>query len=217
MSSSIRTAAIVSFGVALTGVSGVLSSAPLVHAQTSGTTGTTGSAGSVHASGSGAAPSAASRSAYAQQQPPSAAEKTESAETIVGRGNSLSQRVTQMLSEARREADMIRVTCLNDKLTQINANVHTAQSRLTAYNKAVDVDQRSHELTVLNVLGQKLQVLDQESNQCVGQDLFETGPAKIQVEINTALLPFETEPGSPPPTLPPSLPDIPPDASPKGM
>jgi hypothetical protein len=122
-----------------------------------------------------------------------------------------------MLEEARRETDMIRVTCLNDKLTQINANVRTAQSRLTAFQRAVDNDQRSHELTVLNVLGQKLQVLDQESNQCVGQDLFETGPAKIQVEINTSLLPFEQDPGTPPPMLPPTLPDIPPDASPNGM
>jgi hypothetical protein len=216
MSSSIRTAAIVSLGVALTGWSGVLWPVSFAHAQTIGTTGTTGSAGSARASGAGLSPTSNGTN-VATRQPPSAAEKTESAETIVARGNSLSQRVTQMLSEARRESDMIRVTCLNDKLTQINANVRTAQSRMTAFQKAVDADQRSHELTVLNVLGQKLQVLDQESNQCVGQDLFETGPAKIQVEINTALLPFEQEPGSPPPTLPPSLPDIPPDASPKGM
>jgi hypothetical protein len=185
-----------------------------VLAQTSGTTGTT------KTSGTTGAPTAAATTRLpgdAAAKPLSPAEQTTSAETIVARGGNLSQRVAQMLDEARGEADMIRVTCLNDKLTQINANLRTAQSRLATFQKAVDVDERNHELTVLTVLGQKLQVLDQESNQCVGQDLFETGPTKIQVEINTSLLPFEAEPGTPPTLLPPTVLGVPPDASANGV
>jgi hypothetical protein len=97
---------------------------------------------------------------------------------------------------------------LNDKLTQINANLRTAQSRYASLQRIVDAEQRKHELTVLSVLGQKLQVLDQESNQCVGQDLYETGPTKITTEIDTSLLPFETNPTSPQiitPTAPTNL------------
>ena len=92
---------------------------------------------------------------------------------------------------------MIRVTCLNDKLTQINANLRTAQGRFTNLQRTVDTDQRNHELTVLTVLGQKLQVLDQESNQCIGQDLYETGPTKIITEIDTRALPYESDPTNP--------------------
>jgi hypothetical protein len=197
MTSSIwQTAAATCFG-ALLAVAG-----STVHAQTTGATGTTGSAGSVRAVNAGAASGAVPQPS-ATNAPPQ-----ESAEQIVQRGTNLSQRVSTMLDEARRDADMIRVTCLNDKLTQINANLRTAQSRLASLQKAIDVDQRNHELTVLTVLGQKMQVLDQESNQCVGQDLYETGPTKVTTEINTSLLPFETDPTNPQiqvPTAPSTL------------
>jgi hypothetical protein len=102
-----------------------------------------------------------------------------------------------MLDDARRDADVIRVTCLNDKLTQINANLRTAQVRYASLGRTVDADQRKHEQTVLAVLGQKLAVLDQEANQCIGQDLYETGPTKIITEIDTSVLPFETDPSNP--------------------
>jgi hypothetical protein len=114
-----------------------------------------------------------------------------------------------MLEEARREADIIRVTCLNDKLTQANANMRTAQSRLTAFENATDPEQKSHEATVLNVLGQKFQLLDQEANRCVGQDLYETGSTKVLTEIDTAYLPFEEDPTSPPPPPAPVVPILP--------
>jgi hypothetical protein len=163
-----------------------------VSAQTTGTTGTSGSIGT----------RGTSDGADAVGLPGSPAEQMSAADAIVTRGNGLSQRVTQMLDDARRDADVIRVTCLNDKLTQINANLRTAQSRYASLQRTVDAEQRKHELTVLSVLGQKLQVLDQEANQCVGQDLYETGPTKIITEIDTSLLPFETNPSSPQITTP---------------
>jgi hypothetical protein len=175
-----------------------------VSAQTTGTTGTSGTSGAVGsrnpANGSGPGNDAIGSG--------SPAEQVTTADAIVTRGTGLSQRVTQMLDDARRDADVIRVTCLNDKLTQINANLRTAQSRYASLQRIVDAEQRKHELTVLSVLGQKLQVLDQESNQCVGQDLYETGPTKITTEIDTSLLPFETNPTSPQiitPTAPTNL------------
>jgi hypothetical protein len=167
----------------------------VANAQTTGTTGTTGSSGSL-------GPKTTGVGTDASGLPGSPAEQMSAADTIVSRGTGLSQRVTQMLDDARREADVIRVTCLNDKLTQINANLRTAQSRYASLQRTVDADQRKHELTVLSVLGQKLQVLDQEANQCVGQDLYETGPTKITTEIDTSLLPFENDPTNPTITTP---------------
>jgi len=154
-------------------------------AQVSGTTGTVGSEG-VRAGNN--------RNAQVQV---SQQEQLTNAQTIVERGSSLSQRVTQLLDDARREADVIRVTCLNDKLTQINANLRTAQSRLNSLQKTVDVDQRNHEYIVMTVLGQKLQSLDQKASQCVGQWLYDTGPTKVGTEIDTRLLPFERDPWDP--------------------
>ena len=137
------------------------------------------------------------------------AEQLASARGVVQRGAVLAQRLNTMLDEARREADIIRVTCLNDKLTQTNANMRTAQARLAAFESAADTDQKTHEATVLNVLGQKFQLLDQEASRCVGQDLYETGSTRVLTEIDTAQLPFEEDVAQPPPPPPPIVPILP--------
>jgi hypothetical protein len=129
-------------------------------------------------------------------------ELTAEGETVVHRGTSVSQAVRNMLEEARKESDIIKITCLDDKLTQINVNLRTAESRLDALRKAVDPDRRMHEYTVLTVLGQKLQVLDQEAHQCVGQAMYETGATKVVTVIETGTLPFEESPNTLPVILP---------------
>jgi len=131
----------------------------------------------------------------------------------VQRGSVLAQRISAMLEEARREADIIRVTCLNDKLTQVNANMRTAQARMAEFASATDPDTRNHEATVLGVLAQKFQVLDDEANRCVGQDIYDTGSTKVQTDIDTAKLPFEEEPSLPSAPPPSSIPELPPFSS----
>ena len=94
-----------------------------------------------------------------------------------------------LLAEARESGDIIRVTCVNDKLTQVNANVRTLENRVERLEGAVESDdpgRRNHEYTVIAVLGQKLQVLSREANQCVGQEMFETGATTIEVSIDDA-------------------------------
>jgi hypothetical protein len=134
-------------------------------------------------------------------------------DAILQRGNALAQTVRGMLEEARKEGDIIKVTCLDNKLTQIDVNTRTTESRLDAMKKAVDDDRRTHEFTVLTVLGQKLQVLDQEARQCVGQSMYDTGKTKVTTEIDINQMPFENNPSMPPVITPPALPTIPPPVS----
>jgi flagellar basal body L-ring protein FlgH len=140
---------------------------------------------------------------------PSQAEQSAQVRSVLQRASVLAQRISQMLEEARREADIIRVTCLNDKLTQVNANTRTAQTRSTAFENATTPEQRNHEATVISVIGQKFQVLDQEANRCVGQDLYDTGSTKVETEIDTAMLPFEEDVAVPVPPPPSAVPSIP--------
>ncbi len=134
---------------------------------------------------------------------------------VVERGTRLSRRIASMLDEARQERDIIRVTCLNDKLTQINANLRTAETRVSALEDAVaaqDSSRRGHEFTVLTVLNQKFQVLERESNECVGEDLFDTGATSVET------LRDEGTPDEDPTALPVTEPSIdvliPPPSSP---
>jgi hypothetical protein len=146
-------------------------------------------------------------------EPPTPAELIAQGDGILRRGMAISKSVRTMLESARKDADIIRITCLDDKLTQINANLRSAETRLEALRKAVDADLRMHEYTVLSVLGNKLQVLDQEAHQCVGESMYETGETTVVTEIDTDMLPFEETPSIPPVVLPPSLPTLPPPAS----
>jgi hypothetical protein len=119
-----------------------------------------------------------------------------------------------MLDEARQERDIIRVTCINDKLTQVNANLRTVELRVTNLQDAIaaqDASRRNHEFTVIAVLGQKFVVLDREAAQCIGQDIFETGSTRVITEIDP------NNPDDDPTVLPtpvvPEIPFIPPPAS----
>lgn len=140
-------------------------------------------------------------------------EQLDEAERLEERGTTISRRVLAMLDEARRERDIIRVTCLNDKLTQINARLRQLQSRKENLEEAINIqdgDRRNHEFTVITVIGQAFRTLEQEANSCIGQDIFETGTTRVVTDI---------DPGTPEEDLiiqepgPPSVPFIPPPAS----
>ncbi len=140
-------------------------------------------------------------------------EQVAEAQATEERGTQISRRVLNMLDEARRERDIIRVTCLNDKLTQSNAHLRTLESRRENLQEAVntgDEDRRNHEFTVISVLGQHFRTLEQEANACLGQDIFETGTTRVVVDIDPST-PDENlaiqEPADP------QVPFIPPPAS----
>jgi hypothetical protein len=114
-------------------------------------------------------------------------EQLAEAQRIQERGQQLSRRVTGMLDEARRENDVMRVTCLDDKLTQINAHLRTLGSRVNALREAVqlgDEGRRNHEYTIIAVLAQNLSELERAANECIGQDLFETGTIQVTTTID---------------------------------
>jgi hypothetical protein len=135
------------------------------------------------------------------------------ARQIQERGTQISRRVLAMLDEARRERDIIRVTCLNDKLTQINAHRRTLEDRIESLEEAVNVgdeDRRNHEFTVITVLGQHFRTLEQEAASCIGQDIFETGTTRVVTEIDPAT---PSENLAVPEPQGPGIPFIPPPAS----
>lgn len=142
-------------------------------------------------------------------------EQLAEAERIQTRGSQISRRVATMLDESRRERDIIRVTCLNDKLTQVNANVRTLELRVDALREAVqgdNVERRNHEYIVITVLGQKFEILEQEANQCIGQDIFETGATRVETVVDPSTPDEDPNVMVEPPTVP--APFIPPPSSP---
>jgi PP-loop superfamily ATP-utilizing enzyme len=94
---------------------------------------------------------------------------------------------SRALQSAKRDKDIIRATCLDDKLSQCNANLQNIKRRETALNEAIsdgDTGRGTHEFTVIGVLSQKFKMLAQAANQCVGQDLFDTGDTEVREEVD---------------------------------
>ena len=98
-----------------------------------------------------------------------------------------STRVRHLLDEARRQKDVVKTTCLSDKLAQIEVATRSARERQTALKAAIargDTDIRNHEFAVLSVLRQRAEQLDAEANQCVGEELGFPGETKITYAID---------------------------------
>jgi hypothetical protein len=124
-------------------------------------------------------------------EPPPAAEPREvngteqlsQAERVLGDSRAAAKRIQGLVDEARRERDLIRLTCLSDKLAQYNAGLTNLEQRvenLRAAVRAGDTGRANHEYTVTGVIRQKQEVLSREVNQCIGQDLYETGDTSIE-------------------------------------
>jgi len=143
--------------------------------------------------------------APAEPQTLSPAAQANAAQAAVASASASCGAQAKALQSAKRETDIIRATCLEDKLDQCNANLQNMKRRQAALNDAIangDAGSSNHELTVIGVLSQKFKMLAQAANQCVGQDLFDTGDTQVKQEVDL-FAPDEN------PAVIPSVPDWP--------
>jgi hypothetical protein len=132
-------------------------------------------------------------------------EQLQQADAIGRRATQLGERLTRMLDEARREKDILRANCVNRKLTEVNANARNVEQRSKALKDAAatgDEGRRSHEYTVLTVLAAKLDSLNQEASQCLGESVYQPGASQVVTTVpNNVIVGTNpaTVPGTPPP------------------
>lgn len=82
--------------------------------------------------------------------------------------------VRRQVMDARAQRDVVKTLCLNDKLSQLNVAITSAQQRhdaLAAAVKSNDKDLATHEYTILTVLVQRTDQLQNEANQCLGEEI----------------------------------------------
>jgi hypothetical protein len=103
--------------------------------------------------------------------------------------------VRKMLEEARRQRDVVKTLCLNDKLSQIDVAIRSARDRRTQLQSAVsrnDAELSNHEFTILTVLRQRSEQLVAEANQCIGEESAFVGDTRTTVQIDPQIPPDET-------------------------
>ena len=100
------------------------------------------------------------------------------------------QSIQRELQSARKERDVVRVLCLNDKLNQVDVALRSAQDRVGALGAAVDrrdTDRARHEFTVIELLNDRVRTLVNESSQCIGEETGFIGEAEVSVAIDPNL------------------------------
>lgn len=116
------------------------------------------------------------------------------ADQYIAKMQASSTRVRHLLDDARRAKDVIKTTCLQDKLAQIEVALKSARERSAALKQAIaraDNDVRNHEFSVLNVLRQRAEQLDAEANQCIGEELGFPGETKQTFKVDPNIAPVD--------------------------
>jgi hypothetical protein len=121
----------------------------------------------------GGAPGGADLGLSRQVDIPPADQMTQ-AEADLSRMEQARDQVRRQLMEARAQRDVVKTLCLNDKLSQLNVAISSAQERRDALAAAVktnDRDLATHEFTIMTVLRQRTDQLQAEANQCLGEEI----------------------------------------------
>ena len=103
--------------------------------------------------------------------------------------------VRRMLEEARRQRDVVKTLCLNDKLSQVNVATRSARDRRQQLQAAVnrnDAELSNHEFTIMTVLRQRVEQLVAEANQCIGEEAAFIGDTRTTVSVDPSIPPNDT-------------------------
>lgn len=123
------------------------------------------------------------------------------------------RRVTLLQSKAKKDKDMVKLNCVNDKLTQLKGHMTVADQSMSSLGVQIanqNDTERQHEFTRMTILYQKVVTLGTEAEQCIGEDVSFVGATQVDVEIDPSIPPADpTIPDMPVPVV-----DRPPEASP---
>jgi hypothetical protein len=122
-------------------------------------------------------------------------EQTTWAQSELERMQGIANRIQGLLAQARRERDLIKVTCLNDKLTQINVSIRSFEERMTQHEESArssNGERRDHHYRIMVILAQRARVLRSEAESCVGETDVVFGETEVTTEIDPSITPDDT-------------------------
>jgi hypothetical protein len=116
-----------------------------------------------------------------------AGEQLNQSKIYVGKMRSVLARASKLAKKARTDKDLIKLNCVNDKVVRIKGNLRLAeqlQNNLKTAAARNDAGARSHEFSKLTITYQKVTVLGQEAEACIGEEISYVGKAKVTVQVD---------------------------------
>ncbi len=96
-------------------------------------------------------------------------------------------RVQNMLDRARKEKDTLKITCLDDKLTQIHVNMRGVEERKSALEVSVgagDTASAKQQFVILKIYVARIQGLMAEAENCIGDTDVVIGESETIVTVD---------------------------------
>ncbi len=109
--------------------------------------------------------------------------------------------IDAQLGLAREKRDVVKVLCLNDKLTQLNMARESIGARgdeLMLSLKGQNRARAEHEMAMILVMRNRGREIAAEANFCVGEEIGQVGESDLSMEIDPTL-PEDQQLGEPPP------------------
>jgi hypothetical protein len=133
----------------------------------------------------------------------------------LGAMRKLLQEVLKKLEQARDSKDVVKLNCVNEKLTQIKGLIRIAEQADIALQESIakrETSSAQHEYTKVDIANDKVRQLRAEAEECIGLSVFEVGQTEVKVEVPEGL------PSTDPTQVPVPDPVVirPPPASPTG-
>ena len=103
----------------------------------------------------------------------------------IARMKDVLKRIEELQEIARKNKDVIKLNCVNDKLLQVKQLLNIADAASTNMSEAIarrDEEGRYHEFGRLTIANQQVSVLGTEAENCIGEDLSFLGPTEVIVE-----------------------------------
>lgn len=96
------------------------------------------------------------------------------------------RRVSDLLDRARTDRDIIKVNCLNDKLTQVDVTLRSAREHQELLQNSVSLNndgQRNHEFQLMSIFRSRSETLETEARQCIGEETGTFDPTRTVVTV----------------------------------
>lgn len=94
-------------------------------------------------------------------------------------------RVDQLRAEARKQKDILKLNCINDKLAQIRqlqGIMGEASDRLAVAVATNDEPERYHRYTIITISAEKVRTLRGEAEACIGEAVAYLGPLDLGLD-----------------------------------
>lgn len=129
--------------------------------------------------------------------------KADQADAYIGNMKEVLRTVLKYLEEAREERDVVKLNCVNEKLTAVKGLLRISETSDVALREALarrDPDAAAHEFEKIAIAARKVEQLRAESEACVGELAVYSGDTQVEVVVNGEP-PAPADPAATPPTI----------------